>query len=178
MLRFLQKPGPIKKIVLGGILVVICVMMVITLVPGGMFGDYFSGGLSTAGVLAKVGDQEVSVQEAAQQARLIGRQQFKGNIPPALMPFLMQRAAQGLITQKALVYEADRMGLGVSDEELRAYLHQGQMGQMIFPGGTFIGQQAYQDFIQNQFNMGVQQFELEVKAEIAQRKLLALVNAK
>ena len=78
-----------------------------------------------------------------------------------------------MITQKALVYEADRMGLGVSDDELRDYLHQGQMGQMIFPGGNFIGQQAYEDFIQNQFNMSVQQFEQEVKAEIAQQKLLA-----
>ena len=89
------------------------------------------------------------------------------------MPYLMQRAAQGMITQKALVYEADRMGLGVSDDELRTYLHQGQMGQMLFPDGTFIGQQAYEDFVQNQFNMGVQQFEQEVKSEIAQQKLLA-----
>ncbi len=47
---------------------------------------------------------------------------------------------------------------------------------MIFPGGNFIGQQAYEDFIQNQFNMGVQQFEQEVKSEIAQHKLLALIN--
>jgi peptidyl-prolyl cis-trans isomerase D len=177
MIRFLQTPGPIKKIVLGGILLVICVMMVITLIPGGGFlNDLFGGGVTQSGILAKVGNQDVSLREVSEQARLMGRQQFKGNIPPALMPYLMQRAAQGIITQKALVYEADRMGLGVSDEELRAYLHQGQMGQMIFPGGTFIGQQAYQDFIQNQFNMGVQQFELEVKAEIAQRKLLALVN--
>jgi peptidyl-prolyl cis-trans isomerase D len=177
MIRFLQTPGPIKKIVLGGILLVICVMMVITLIPGGGFlNDMFGGSVTQSGILAKVGNQDVSLLEVSEQARLMGRQQFKGNIPPALMPYLMQRAAQGMITQKALVYEADRMGLGVSDEELRAYLHQGQMGQMIFPGGTFIGQQAYQDFIQNQFNMGVQQFELEVKAEIAQRKLLALVN--
>lgn len=177
MIRFLQTPGPIKKIVLGGILLVICVMMVITLIPGGGFlNDMFGGSVTQTGILAKVGNQEVSLLEVSEQARLMGRQQFKGNIPPALMPYLMQRAAQGMITQKALVYEADRMGLGVSDEELRAYLHQGQMGQMIFPGGNFIGQQAYQDFIQNQFNMGVQQFELEVKAEIAQRKLMAMVN--
>jgi hypothetical protein len=58
MLRFLQKPGPLKKIILGSILVVICVMMVITLVPGGLFGDYLGGGLTTQGVIAKVGDQE------------------------------------------------------------------------------------------------------------------------
>src|ERR1039458_5902426 len=178
MIRFLQTPGPIKKIVLGGILLVICVMMVITLIPGGGFlNDLFGGGVTQSGILAKVGNQDVSLREVSEQARLIARQQFKGqSVPPTLMPFFMQRAAQGMITQKALVYEADRMGLGVSDEELRAYLHQGQMGQMIFPGGTFIGQQAYQDFIQNQFNLSVQQFEQEVKAEIAQRKLLALVN--
>ncbi len=177
MIRFLQTPGPIKKIVLGGILLVICVMMVITLIPGGGFlNDLFGGSVTQSGILAKVGTQDVSLQEVSEQARLIGRQQFKGNVPPAIMPYLMQRAAQGMITQKALVYEADRMGLSVSDDELRGYLHQGQMGQMLFPGGTFIGQQAYQDFIQNQFNLSVQQFEQEVKAEIAQRKLLALVN--
>ncbi len=177
MIRFLQTPGPLKKIILGGILLVICVMMVITLIPGGGFlNDMFSSGVTQSGVLARIGDQDVSLQEVSQQARLIGRQQFKGNIPPQIMPYLMQRAAQGMITQKALVYEADRMGLGVTDEELRVYLHQGQMGQMIFPGGTFIGQQAYEDMIQNQFNMGVQQFEREVKAEIAQQKLLALIN--
>jgi peptidyl-prolyl cis-trans isomerase D len=177
MLRFLQKPGPLKKIILGGILVVICVMMVITLVPGGLFGDYLGGGLTTQGVVAKVGDQEIALQDVAQQARLIGRQQFKGTIPPAIMPYLMQRAAQGLITQKAVVYEADKMGLGVSDDELRQNLHQGEMGQVLFPNGNFIGQQAYEQVISSQFNLSVAQFEREIKAEIAQRKLLAAVNA-
>ena len=178
MIRFLQKPGPIKKIVLGGLLVVVCVMMIVTLVPGGLFGNYFNGGsLETQGVLAKVGDQEVGVTQVAQQARLMGKQQFKGNIPEQLMPYLMQRAAQSMITEKAIVYEADKMGLAVSDDELRDYLHQGQMGQVLFPGGNFIGQNAYEQFISNQFNMGVQMFEQEVKAEIAQRKLLSAVGA-
>ncbi len=177
MLRFLQKPGPLKKIILGGILVVICVMMVITLVPGGLFGDYLGGGLTTQGVIAKVGDQEIGLQDVSQQARLIGRQQFKGNIPPTIMPYLMQRAAQNLITEKAIVYEADKMGLGVGDEELRANLHQGEMGQILFPNGNFIGQEAYEEVVSSQFNLSVQQFEREIKAEIAQRKLLAAISA-
>ncbi|HLI63485.1 MAG TPA: SurA N-terminal domain-containing protein, partial [Terriglobales bacterium] len=177
MIRFLQKPGPIKKIVLGGILVVVCVMMVITLVPGGLFGDYFTGSLTTQGVLAKVGDQEISIPQVEQQARLIGKQQFKGNVPDQLMPFLMQRAAQSMITEKAIVYEADKMGLGVSNDELRDYLHQGEFGQVLFPNGNFIGELAYEQFIENQFNMGVQEFEQEVKAEIAQHKLLAAIGA-
>ena len=104
MIRFLQTPGPIKKIVLGGILLVICVMMVITLIPGGGFlNDLFGGGVTQSGVLARVGNQDVSLQEVSQQARYMGRQQFKGqNIPPALMPYLMQRAATKMITYKAV----------------------------------------------------------------------------
>ena len=136
MLRFLQKPGPIKKYVLGGILVFVCLAMSTYLIPGGI-GDYLGGGLTAQGVIAKVGDQEIGVQDVAQQARLIGKQQFKGNIPPTIMPYLMQRAAQGLIVQKAIVYEADKMGLGVSDDELRANLHQGEMGQVLFPERQF-----------------------------------------
>jgi peptidyl-prolyl cis-trans isomerase D len=179
MIRFLQTPGPIKKIVLGGILLVICVMMVITLIPGGGFlNDLFGRGVTQSGVLARVGNQDVSRQEVSDEARAFGRQQFKGQpVPPAIMPYLMQQAAQQMITLRAMVYEADRMGLSVSDEELRGYLHQGQMGERIFPGGNFIGQQAYEDVIQNQYGIGVQQFEQEVKAVIARQKLLALVNA-
>lgn len=176
MIRFLQKPGPIKKIILGGLLVIVCVMMVITLVPGGLFGDYLGGGLTTEGVLAKVGDQQVSVIQVAQQARLIGKQRFQGNVPPSLMPYLMQQAAQSMITEKAIVYEADHMGLAVTDDELRDYLHQGQIGQLLFPNGNFVGQQAYEQFIESQFNIGVQEFEQDVKASIAQGKLLAAVG--
>ena len=177
MIRFLQRPGPIKKILLGGILVIVCVMMVITLVPGGLLGDYFGSSLTTQGVLAKVGDQEISVPQVSQQARLLAKQQFKGNVPDALMPYLMQRAAQGMITSKAIIYEAGQMGLGVSDDELRSYLHQGQLGQLLFPNGNFIGQQGYEQFISSQFNMSVREFEQEVKGEIAQQKLLATIGA-
>ncbi len=175
MIRFLQTPGPMKKIILGGILLVVCVMMVITLVPGGIFTNYI--GLTQEGVLAQVGDKQISVQEVAQQARLMGKQQFKGNVPEQLMPYLEQRAADGLITQAAMVHEADRLGLSVSDQELTDYLHQGQFGEILFPNGNFIGQQAYEDLVQNQFNMGVTEFENEVKAERAQTKLLATVTA-
>ena len=177
MLRFLQTPGPMKKIILGGLLLVICVMMVITLVPGGLFGDYFGSGVTTAGVVAKVGTDDITLQQVAQRARMIGRQQFRGNVPPTLMPFLMQRAADGMITQGALAYEADRMGLGVSDKELADYLHQGQFGQLFFPGGNFIGQQQYEDFVQNQFGLSVAQFEKELKDQLAQQKLLSAISA-
>ena len=142
-----------KKIILGGLLLVICVMMVITLVPGGLFGDYFGSTVDHRWRGGQGRHRRHYPATGCQRARMIGRQQFRGNVPPTLMPFLMQRAADGMITQGALAYEADRMGLGVSDKELADYLHQGQFGQMFFPGGNFIGQQQYEDFVQNQFGL-------------------------
>ncbi len=113
--------------------------------------------MSTQGVLAKVGDQEITVPEVAQQARMMAKQQFQGNVPDALMPYLMQRTAQDIIARKTVIYEADRMGMAASDEELRAFLHQGEYGQEIFPNGNFIGQQAYEqiDFQQQHVRAAV-----------------------
>src|SRR5579884_1682905 len=158
MIKFLQQEGPLKKYVLGGILVFICLAMSAYLIPGG-FGDYFGGSLTQEGVLAQVGDQAIGLQEVSQRATMIGRQQFRGNVPESLRPFLMQRAADSMITQDAMVYEADRMGLGVSNDEVREYLHQGQFGEIFFPGGNFIGDEAYEQLIENQFGLSVRQFE-------------------
>ncbi len=180
MLRFLQTPGPTKKLILSGLLLLVCGAMIVSFIPTGsgtFLGEIFGANLTTAGVVAKVGNNDIDLQQVAQRAKMIGRQQFRGNVPPTLMPYLMQRAADGMITQGALAYEANRMGLGVSDKELADYLHQGQFGQMFFPGGNFIGQQPYEDFIQNQFGLSVAQFEKELKDQLAQQKLLAAVSA-
>ncbi|HEY5161772.1 MAG TPA: hypothetical protein VII81_02070, partial [Terriglobales bacterium] len=86
MIRFLQTPGKTKKIVLGGILIVICGAMVITLVPGGMLGDAFGFGAPQSGVLARVGDEEVTIQEVQVAARNMVKQQFPRGFPQQFMP--------------------------------------------------------------------------------------------
>ncbi|HEV2115785.1 MAG TPA: peptidyl-prolyl cis-trans isomerase [Terriglobales bacterium] len=176
MIRFLQTPGPIKKVVLGGLLVVICAAMVIVLVPGGILGDAFGfqGDLGK-NVVAKVGSQEISVTEVQQQARNMGRQQFPKGLPPALMPFLVQRAAENLITERALLVEAQRLGLSVSNTELQDELQHGQLGSELFPSGNFVGEQAYEDFV-SQYNMTVPQFEQAMKDDLLRRKLMDMIS--
>jgi peptidyl-prolyl cis-trans isomerase D len=173
MIRFLQTPGPLKKILLGGLLLVICVMMVVTLVPGGILGDSMSQNPQT---LAKVGSQEVTIQEADKMARQMGRQQFPRGFPQQLLPLFMKNAVDTLIMQKAVVSEAGRMGLSVSDEELRYELQHGPISTQLFPNGTFIGDDAYQSFVQNQFQLSVPQFEELVKRDIAIRKLRSAIE--
>lgn len=177
MIRFLQSSGKTMKIILGSLLVIICGAMVITLVPGGILGDAFGFGSVQQGVLAQVAGQDVTMVDIDKTARRIGQQQFGGrSIPEALWPLLRQSAANQLITQKALIAEAAHMGLKVTNAELQDTLQHGQFGQIFFPGGNFIGSQQYENFVNQNFNMSVPQFEQAVKEDLLIQKLQAAVE--
>lgn len=175
MIRFLQTPGPTKKIVLGGLLLIICAAMVITLVPGGLGSNLGFGGPG-AGVIAKVGREDVTTLEVQREAKMLLRQQFpRGGAQTAMMlPFFASRAAEDLINQKAIVAEAERMGLRVSNEELLDELQHGQLAATLFPDGKFIGQEAYDDFVQRN-ELTIPQFEQLEKDFLLTRKLRTLV---
>ena len=175
MIRFLQTPGPTKKIVLGGLLLLICAAMVITLVPGGV-GSSFGFGGPGKGIVATIAGTDVTTQEVERQARQMLKQQFPRGSAQAsmLLPFFASRAAEDLINQKAILAEADRLGLRVSDEELQDELQHGRYASIFFPGGTFIGQDAYEARIQ-QAELTVPMFEEGVKNEILFDKLRNLV---
>jgi peptidyl-prolyl cis-trans isomerase D len=177
MIRFLQTPGKTKKIVLGGLLVVICGAMVVTLVPGGMLGDAFGFGSMEQGVLAKIGSEQVTTNDVDQTARRIGQQTFRGgNIPSQYLPIFKKNAADQLITQKALIVEAERMGFKVTDQELRDTLSKGQYGQLLFPNGQYIGDDRYAQFINDQFQMSIPQFQEALKTSILLKKLESAVE--
>jgi peptidyl-prolyl cis-trans isomerase D len=175
MIRTLQNAGPTLKIVLGAMLVIICASMAITLIPG--FGSNLGIGGPQAGVLATIGDQTVTVPEVQREARAMLQQQLPRGGPQAamLMPYFASQAAEQLINEKALVAEAHRMGLRVSDDELRDELQHGELGATLFPNGKFIGQEEYENLLQ-QHDMTVPQFEAQEKEFILVRKLRALVS--
>lgn len=176
MIRFLQTPGPTKKIILGGMLLVICAAMVITLVPGGI-GDSIGLGGPGQGVVAKVAGEPVTTLEVQREARQMLRQQFPrgGEQTEMLLPYFAQRAAQTLISRKALVAEAERLGLRVTDEEARDELQNGQYAATFFPGGKFIGQQQYENILQNA-DLNVPTFEQGLKDQILLDKLRNVIT--
>src|ERR1700687_2918975 len=177
MIRTLQNAGPTLKIILGAMLVFICASMAITLIPGGI-GSSLGLGSPPAGVLASIGDQTVTVPEVQREAKAMIRQQFPkgGQQASMLLPSFASQAAEQLINEKALVAEAHRMGLRVSDDELRDELQHGQLGSMLFPDGKFVGQEEYENFVQRN-DMTVPQFEGLEKDFILVRKLRALVSS-
>ena len=175
MIRFLQTPGPIKKMVLSSILLIFCGAMVITLIPGGL-GSNLGFGQPPAGVVASVGSESVTREEVLRQAQAMLRQQFpRGNATSSkLLPFFTSRAAEQLITEKAIIHEAQRIGLRATDEDVIDELQHGQYAATFFPGGKFIGQDAYQNLLE-QNELTVPLFEQNVKNEILFRKLRDMV---
>jgi peptidyl-prolyl cis-trans isomerase D len=179
MIRFLQTQGPTKKIVLSGILLVICGAMVITFIPGGLTSELT--GQPGKGVIAKVDGGEISADEVRLTARQMAQQdsQRYGEMASKLMPFLIQQATahavDQLISRQALLSEASRMGLRVSPEEVKDELQHGRYAATFFPGGNFIGQVEYEDLLQRA-NLTPTKFESAVSSDILLTKLQAFIS--
>jgi peptidyl-prolyl cis-trans isomerase D len=166
MIRFLQKEGRFQKWLLTGALLFVSVSMVWYLVPQGSGND-----VNQPNILATVGDEKITVNDAQRAAEQFAR--VRGTqFPPQLMPMLVDQ----LITQKATEYEANRLGLRVSDAELRDELQHGPYAPYLFPDGKFIGQEKYEELV-SQNGSSVQSFEQEQRAQLLTNKLLNLVSS-
>ena len=167
MIRFLQSPGKVKKYLLGGLLVFISITMLLYLIPQG--GSNITG---QPNILARVGDDNITIEDVARRAEEFQRSQGR-QIPPAMMPQLVDY----MITDRAQLLQAQRLGLRVSDAELKDELQHGPLSTYIFPDGKFVGQEKYQNFVTQQLQSSVEHFEEQERNYILQRKLTALVTS-
>ncbi|MGH9532114.1 MAG: SurA N-terminal domain-containing protein, partial [Terriglobales bacterium] len=172
MIRFLQSSQRTAKYLIGGFLLLISFSLVVTLIPGSLT-DSVEG---QSGLVARVGDMDITLQEVNSAANRMGRQQFPRGLPAQFAGFFRQQAAEQLVVRKAILAEAHRLGLQVTDEELRAELRSGAVGQILFPDGQFIGQEKYQNFVQQNAGMSVAQFEREQKDYLLLRKMSGVVT--
>jgi peptidyl-prolyl cis-trans isomerase D len=175
MIRFLQTEGPFKKIVLSGLLLLICAAMVIAFIPGNLGNDLT--GTPGKGIAAKVDGEDITVDEVRDTARGMLQQQGAqlGANAAILLPFFAQRAADQLVDRQALVAEAQHLGLKATPQEVKDDLQHGRYSEIFFPGGTFIGEAEYQNLLQ-QHNLTPATFEDNVGKEILISKLQALIT--
>ena len=179
MIRFFQQDTKVMKVIFWVIIVVSCAAMVIFLVPG-----LFSGQASASDTYASIGhggflgrflpaEQTVSTADVRNLAeRYLQRQ----GLPDQLLPFMMPRVAEGLIQQDIELQQARRLGITATDDDVRRYLHTGQWGMLLFPDGKYIGDQRYAEFVSEQFQMTRDKFENEIKKEIIENRLRALIT--
>jgi peptidyl-prolyl cis-trans isomerase D len=182
MIRILQQDNRATKAIFAVIIGAAIVTMVITLVPG-IFNDDNAGGatgtvyatVKSPGFLGRFAGDSLSIKTLDVQ-RAAERQLQQNQLPEQYLSLVMDRAGQAQVERKVLQHEADKLGLGVSDADLRSYLQTGPYSQYFFPGGQFIGEDRYIDFIQSQARMSVADFESAVKSDIEIQRLQALVT--
>lgn len=176
MIRFLQSGNKAAKYLLAGLLLILCVSMVAYLIPG--FTN--SSTITRESVVAKVGSIEVSTQDVQKTVTLMMQQaaQRNPNFPPEMMrPYFTQQAIPTLIRDAELRYESDRLGLSVSDQEVSDFLHSGQFGEMFFPKGQWVGQERYEQMVNQFFQTTVDDFERQLRIEMLRNKLISSVTA-
>ena len=158
MLKLFQNQGKVLRWTMGVILFLVAGSMVITLVPN-VFGPAGPGApdvlAEVAGVTVTTGDVELELREHR-----------ANNVPPEAISMLASTAIDSLIAERVLFSEAAALGLVPSEEELAQWIRE-QLPDVLFPGGEYIGGDAYQRFVRQQFRRTVPEFERDLLEQIA-----------
>ncbi|HEY1207168.1 MAG: peptidylprolyl isomerase [Bryobacteraceae bacterium] len=153
------------RIFIGALMVLIALSMVTYLIPGG-FGNQGSQDQ----VLAEIGKQPpLTVADFQQRLEMTRRNR---NIPPGAAAIFAQQMLDQMISSEALAYEAQRLGITITDadlvQDLRAKLPQ------LFPNGQFVGTQAYAEMLAQQ-NVTIPEFEFEMRRDLLIGRITGLV---
>ena len=159
-----QKTG--KRVLFGVVIAFIALSMLLYLVPQGTNTTEGS-----TDVLAKIGDQSVTMGEVLQQLDQIRRQ---NQIPKPLEGLYARNILNQLVFQKEVEFEAKRIGVTVSDQDradrIKMYV------PAAFNGDTFAGMDTYTREVQTRFQLTVPVFEDLVKQGLVEEKLRKLIT--
>ncbi len=168
MLKQLGRLERTRNIVILGFAILMAVSLVFFYAPGRSASNLDP--TRNTEVVAKVGSARVTVADVARirenYAQMLGGRmslaQLGGN----------KRFLDGLISKHVIVQEAERLGLGASDAELAEKIRK----QFSDASGQFVGFERYKESITARYG-DIEEFENDVRADIAQEKLRAFVSA-
>jgi len=154
------------RILFGVIIGMLALSMLLYLVPQGT-----NTAESAGDVVAKVGDQTVTLADITQQLN-----EFRQHnpIPRQLEGFYANQILKQLIFQKEIEYEAKRLGITVTDKERADRIR--QILPTAFNGDTFVGVDAYANQVQQRFQMSVPVFEELIRSSLVEEKFRKLLT--
>jgi peptidyl-prolyl cis-trans isomerase D len=154
------------RILLGAVVLVLGGSMLLYLVPQAPG----TGEISTDTV-AQVGDQKVTVADVRQQLSQIAQ---RNQIPKQLEGLYAKQILNQLVFTKEIEYEAKRLGITVSNEEIADRIR--QFLPTAFNGGTVIAMDQYTQEVQQRFQLTVPVFEDLVRQGLVEEKFRKLVT--
>src|ERR1700722_6003567 len=155
------------KITMAVILGIIIFTMVITLIPGLMNGTTDQASPDT---IASVGGQNITLVDFQQEYEQDMRNQ---QVPPMLAPVYKKQVLDSMIFQRALEYEADRLGIRVTPEEQTERIK--ELLPTPWSGSTWL-RDRYPAEVQSRYQMSVEQFEGVLRDAMLQEKFREMVT--
>jgi peptidyl-prolyl cis-trans isomerase D len=155
------------KITMTVILVVICLSMVITLIPGLMN----SSATGSPDAVATVGGTDISVLDVQRQLNQVTHGQ---NIPPMLKGMYTKQVLDQMVFQRALELEAQRLGLRVTPEEMTERIK--QLLPTVFSGDTWLKDRYATEVQTRTGGMNVSQFEEFLRNQMLLERFHQLVT--
>jgi len=156
------------KIFIGIFVGLIGISMLLYLVPQGP-GTGADGDASD--VVAKIGNQTVSLAEVRQQLSEIQR---RNQVPKALEGLYARQILNQLVFAKEIEYEAGRLGIKVTNEEIADRVK--QFLPTAFSGDSPVGMDQYTAQVQQRFQMTVPVFENLIRQGLLEEKFRRLVT--
>jgi peptidyl-prolyl cis-trans isomerase D len=163
MFDLFRSSDKIKKYILGGLLTLVALSMVTYLIP-----NYSSGTTTTNPVLAEIGGSKITALDAQQQFQKIS----SGRIPPELMEIYLPQFVDQMISQRAALYEANRLGLTATDDEALASLVANF--PQFFPNGSLASKEQFEAALAQQ-GVTLQDVVDEARDQVILRKLQSAV---
>jgi peptidyl-prolyl cis-trans isomerase D len=155
------------KITMGVILGLIIVSMVITLIPGLMNG---TTGTDAPDSIASVGGENITIVDFQQEFQQVTRNQA---IPPMLRAAYSKQVLDQMIFQRALEFEADRLGMRVTPEEQTERIK--ELLPTAWSGSTWL-KDRYPNEVQTKYGMTVEQFESLLRDDMLSEKFHEMVT--
>lgn len=182
MIRLLQKNSAATKALFGIVIGLAILAMIVTLIPGlyesvTMTGSDVYATVHRPGVAGRLFGDTITIRQP-EIAQLTQTMMQRSGYPPMYQPFIEMQVKQMRIQWAVENQEADRLGLTATDADVKATLHQGQLGQVLFPNGNFIGEDKYKQLVQNAFNLPTTAaFEEQLRQDITRSRLREFVTA-
>ena len=155
------------KITMGVILGLIIISMVVTLIPGLMSG---TTGASSPDAIATVAGQSITLADFQQQFAQVTRNQ---TIPPMMRPAFIRQFLDQLVFQRALEYEAGRLGIRVTPEEATQRIK--EILPTAWSGDTWL-KDRYATEVERSTGMSVGEFETYLQNEMLLEKFRELMT--
>ena len=183
MIRFLQTDNRMVKALIVVIIGAASVTMVLYLIPGlgGMgsssadtyavvYPHWYSRFLSSGENISQARVESVAENQLRQRDP-----QYAGN--PMIVHIFEQQVGQQLVQEQVLLVEAHKLGFSASDKDFWHEMRSGPNAQVIFPGGKYIGDDAFKQMIDDYRHESIDDFAKEVEDSITIQRLQAFITA-